>query len=272
MKTLKLVLSAAAMLSAASVYGQKNLGLEASPNFRELGGIQIDDQYTIKDDMLYRSGSFSHLPEGDIEKLEQTSINTVVDFRSDFEIESEPDDIPASLHAEQVSAQIGSLDPNTMKMFMKVLMDSDFSEAKMDSLMVMANQGFVENIHDFKPLFDHLLEKDAVILFHCTAGKDRTGLASSMILHALGADWDTIMADYLRSNEAAQKIDTSKLEMYGIPKDRAQYMGGVKATYLKAAWAGIEEKYGSMDAMMEQEFGIGEKEKKQLKKKYLSKK
>jgi protein-tyrosine phosphatase len=90
-----------------------------------------------------------------------------------------------------------------------------------------------------------------------------------LILHILGADWDTILADFLRSNEARDKMDTSKLEMFGIPADRAKLLGGVEAEYLQAAWAEIEQKYGSVDTMLEEVFGIGKKEKKALRKKYL---
>ncbi len=271
MKKIKAIALVAAVCASFSAQAQKNLGMENSPNFRELGGLQINGKYQVKEDMLYRSGSFSHLPESDEQKLMATSINRIVDFRSSFEIEREPDHIPAAMGAEYVPCQIGSLDPNAMGGFMKVLSGKDFKRSQVDSLMIMANQGFVGSITDYTPLFKTIQEKESVVLFHCTAGKDRTGLASSLILHILGADWDTIMADFLRSNEALAKMDTKKLEMYGIPADRAKLLGGVEPEYLEAAWAGITEKYGSVDEMLEQEFGIGEKEKKALRKKYLEK-
>lgn len=267
-KTLALV---AAAFTSFSVQAQKNLGMESSPNFRELGGLQINEKYQVKEGVLYRSGSFSHLPDRDVEILESTGINRVVDFRSPFEIEREPDHIPASLNAEYVPCQIGSINPNAMGGFMKVLSSPDFQKSQVDSLMVMANKGFVESISDYTPLFESIQEKESVVLFHCSAGKDRTGFASSLILHILGADWDTIMADFLRSNEAVEKLDTSKLEMYGIPTDRAKLLGGVEPEYLEAAWAEIEQKYGSVDTMLEEVFGIGKKEKKALRKKYLEK-
>ena len=271
MQKLTVVALMAAVCTSFSVQAQKNLGMESSPNFRELGGLQINENYQVKDDMLYRSGSFSDLPDSDEQKLLATGINRVVDFRSPFEIEREPDHIPASLNAEYVPCQIGSLDPNSMGAFMKVFTSEDFHKSQVDSLMIMANHGFVENIADYKPLFNSLQETESVVLFHCSAGKDRTGLASSLILHILGADWDTIMADFLRSNEAVAKMDTKKMEMYGIPADRAKSLAGVEAEYLESAWAGIVEKYGSVDAMLDKEFGIGEKEKESLRKKYLEK-
>jgi len=265
----KIIVFSVLILVSFSVQAQKNLGLEASPNFRELGGLSINDKYQIKEGVLYRSGSFSHLGEQDVEIFESTGINRVVDFRSPFEIESEPDQIPPSLNAEYVPCQIGSINPNAMSGFMKILSKRDFQRSQVDSLMIMANRGFIESISDYTPLFETIQEKESVVLFHCSAGKDRTGLASSLILHILGADWDTILADFLRSNEARDKMDTSKLEMFGIPADRAKLLGGVEAEYLQAAWAEIEQKYGSVDTMLEEVFGIGKKEKKALRKKYL---
>ncbi len=271
MNTIKSLLISATLLTSMQAVAQKNLGLESSPNFRELGGIAVADGYHIKEDMIYRSGSFSHLPEADQEKLARTNINTVVDFRSAFEIEREPDDIPASLHATYVPSPIGAMDQKAMGKFMEVLNREEFKTESLDSLMVEANRNFVVHIADYAPFFESLLEQDAVVLFHCSAGKDRTGLASSLLLHLLGADWDTIMSDYLRSNDAVQKLDENKLAMYGISQERARYLMGVQPEYLESAWSEINLKYGSVDAMLEKEFGIGEEEKARLRAKFLKK-
>jgi protein-tyrosine phosphatase len=271
MKKLHILALGLALLGSSAALAQKNLGMETSPNFRELGGVQINEEYKIKEDMIYRSGSFSHLPAGDEQKLLATSINRVVDFRSPFEIEREPDHIPASMNAKYVPCQIGEVDPKSMGQFMKVVGDKNFTPKKLDSLMVMMNRTFVDNITDYAPFFESLQEPDAVVLFHCSAGKDRTGLASSLFLHILGADWDIIMADFLRSNEAVSKLDPQKLAAYGIPVEAGKHLMGVQPEYLESAWAGITEKYGSIDAMLEKEFGIGEKEIKALRKKYLEK-
>ncbi|WP_439487940.1 tyrosine-protein phosphatase [Algoriphagus sp.] len=271
MKTVKTLLISATLLASLQAVAQKNLGLESSPNFRELGGLAVGGGYQIKDDMIYRSGSFSHLPEDDKEKLAKTNINTVVDFRSAFEIEREPDDIPASLQAVYVSSPIGAMDQKAMGKFMEVLNREEFKTESLDSLMVEANRNFVVHIADYKPFFESLLDQDAVVLFHCSAGKDRTGLASSLLLHILGADWDTIMSDYLRSNDAVQKLDENKLAMYGISKERARYLMGVQPVYLETAWAEINKKYGSIDAMLEKELGIGEEQKARLRAKFLKK-
>lgn len=252
------------------LHAQINLGLTSSPNFRELGGIEINDSLKVKSGKIHRSGSFSNLQPEELEKIRQTNLQTIIDFRSDFEIKRDPDHIPSGMKVNWINAPIGNLDEKGMAKFSQILMSPDFKEEDLDMLMMEVNRGFVQNIRDFKPLFNALENEDAVLLFHCSAGKDRTGLASSLILHALGADWETIMEDYLRSNEAVGKIDLKKMEAYGIPKDRAKVLMGVKEEYLVAAWDEIEEIYGNADNLLEREFGIDEKMKINLRSQYLN--
>ena len=253
-------------------FGQRNIGLQSSPNFRELGGMNISGDAKIKEGMIYRSGSFSDLDDADAEKLKETGIKTIVDFRSEHEIEKEPDFIPESMGIDWINAPIGNINPEKLGKFAEVLMSPEFNEAAVEQLMIDINVGFIENIADFKPMFDVLLEEEEPVLFHCTAGKDRTGLASSLLLHALGADWDTILEDFMLSNEAVDKLDKKKSNAYGLPQDRIDMLMGVRSSYLESAWETAIQTHGSIDSMLENELGIGEKEKNKLRKKFLVKK
>jgi protein-tyrosine phosphatase len=257
------------VLVSTGVFAQSNVGMQGSPNFRELGGLINKEGRTLKEGMLYRSGSFADLKGEDVTLLRQTGINTIVDFRSDSEIAREPDFIPEGMQVNYLNAPIGSLDQKGMGKFMQVLTSPNFKEADVEQLMIEANLGFVDYIADFKPLFDQVQAPETVVLFHCTAGKDRTGLASSLLLHILDFDRATIFEDFMLSNAAVSKLDLSKMTAYGIPQDRAGLLMGVKESYLEAAWTAIETKYGSVDAMLQQVFGIDQKVKSSLKAKYL---
>ncbi|MCH7407855.1 tyrosine-protein phosphatase [Belliella sp. DSM 111904] len=258
-------------LLSITAFGQKHAGIEKSPNFRELGGIAVNENEKIKEGIIYRSGSFSELENSDAQTFKATGIKTIVDFRSSFEIDKEPDYLPEELDITWINAPIGNLNPAMLGKFTQVLMSPDFDEKAVEQLMIDINVGFIENASDFKPLFDELLETENPLLFHCSAGKDRTGLASSLLLHALGADWDTIMVDFMRSNDAVAKLDKSKPNAYGIPQDRLDMLMGVKPSYLESAWDKAVQKYGTMDNLLSQELGIGEDEKKILRSKYLEK-
>jgi len=166
---------------------------------------------------------------------------------------------------------IGSINEKQMGGFMKVLLAPKYSETVLDSLMISASNGFTNHIKDFKPFFDEIAKDKSVVLFHCTAGKDRTGLASALFLHILDVSDEEIMKDYLRSNEAIAKTDLDKYKTYGISEERMALLMGVKAPYLEVSWNNIIKKYGSIDKMLATEFGITENVKNEIKKKYLVK-
>lgn len=255
------------ILSLPSI-AQRNIGLEGSPNFRELGGISTPDGRSVKAGMLFRSGTISRLNQSDLDKFAVTRIQTVIDFRSDYEISRDPDHYPEALSIDRVHAPIGSMGEEGLKSFMKALQDPSFDEAKAEQLMIIANKGFVESIRDFEPLFDRL-KKGERILFHCSAGKDRTGLAGAMVLYVLGADQETIMEDFLRSNENRMKSNGDSGSAFGIPAEKIAFLSGVKPSYLKAAFTEIEQKYGSMDSMLLEEFGLDELTKSKIRSHYL---
>lgn len=272
MKTQTLLRTTAVFLMIAiQSHAQKNMDIENSPNFRSLSGIQNKEGKRIKENIIFRSGNFSKLTENDIKKFDALNITTIVDFRNDGEIQKDHDFIPTGQKIEITRAKIGSINDKEMGNFMKVMMSPTFNENQVDSLMVAANNGFAESIKDFKPFFEEVKKKETVVLFHCTAGKDRTGVASSLLLHILDVSDEEIMKDYLRSNEAIAKTDLSKYKAYGIPEERMAKLMGVKPVYLEAAWNSIIKKYGSIDQMLLTEFGIDKKAKKQIKKKYLVK-
>ncbi|MFV8377007.1 tyrosine-protein phosphatase [Flavobacterium sp. LB1P62] len=270
-KIIRLKVTILSLFLALSSFAQQNMNIEISPNFRSLSGIQNQEGRKIKEGIIYRSGNFAKLTESDVAKFYAMKITTIVDFRSDNEIQKDPDFIPVGQKIETKRALIGSINEKEMGQFMKVLISPKFSEAALDSLMIGVSDGFTNHIKDFKPFFDEIAKDESVVLFHCTAGKDRTGLASALFLHILDVSDQEIMKDYLRSNEAIQNIDLNKYKEYGLPKERMAKLMGVKPIYLETSWNNIIKKYGSIDKMLLVEFGIDKKIKNEIKKKYLIK-
>lgn len=256
------------MFSTLNLSAQEKVLFQDSPNFRTFMGVVNTEGKKIKEN-IYRSGSFSNLNEQEKATFKTLHINTIVDFRNDLEIAKEPDYVPVESNIKVKNAPIGDIGSKGMQGFMKAMAKPDFGSQQADSLMIEANKGFVNNISDFKPFFESLKDKDAVVLFHCTAGKDRTGFAASMFLHILDVPKETIMNDYLKSNEAVKFIDDKKLAMYGIPAEKMKLLMGVKASYLDAAWNAVTSKYGSIDNMLLQEFGVDAATKQLIKNKYL---
>lgn len=256
------------LFSRTMVVAQHNMQFEKSPNFRTYNGLKNKEGKSFRENILFRSGSISRLPEGDKQRLKGLNLHTIIDFRSDFEIQREPDDT-AGLNVRTLRFPMGNFNQQTSMSMFQTLKQPGTTESTVDSLMLGFYRDFAATVGAYKPFFETISKGGERILFHCSAGKDRTGIASALLLHALDFDHQVIMDDFLRSNEAVGKADMEKLAMYGIPEAFGKVLMGVKKSYIETAWKGLEQKYGSIDKVLEQEFGINNAEKARLKALYL---
>lgn len=250
MKSLCLIV----MLSGLTVAGfsqiadssRREIKLQGVVNFRDMGGYTTKDGRHVKWGKLYRSAELSHLTAGGLDTLSNLSIAYVADFRGPFEVKAAPDKLPAG--AIRVSLSAGSEHTGDSN-YMKQLLQS----VKGDEGLVP----FYSNISSFgdryKPLFAELLQvnKDSAVLFHCTAGKDRTGIAAALILTALNVDDAKIMEDYL-ATDYYRKLENERAikgmqQMYKMDEATARNLMGTKEAYLQATFNAIRSQYGSID-------------------------
>jgi protein-tyrosine phosphatase len=128
-------------------------------------------------------------------------------------------------------------------------------------------RGFVrQNTHRFAELFQHLLEAREPLVFHCTAGKDRTGFAAALILSALGVAPSLVMHDYLLTNERLQPPAQSR---FGLAPEVSAALWSVQPAFLQAAIDTVDRDYGGMEAYLRQGLGLGEAERAELRRRYL---
>jgi protein-tyrosine phosphatase len=125
-------------------------------------------------------------------------------------------------------------------------------------------------------MFDALINNsdDSALVYHCTAGKDRTGIATALILYALGVDEQIIISDYLATN-FYRKSDNGRMrkmlmDTYHMNELVVDDVLGVKESYLKATFQAITNKYGSINNFLQSEMGLTKSAIKKLKKKYLA--
>ncbi len=241
--------------------------LEGAANFRDLGGYKTGDGKATKWKTLFRSQKLSQLTDADVSTLRAMKIKTVVDFRDDEEVRKDPSRLPESANMVRLPIDAGSHD--STRTIMQQIMSGELDSLQCTGFMETANRRFcTEFTEQYKDFFKILLDKNNYpVVFHCTAGKDRTGFAAAMVLSALGVDWNTIMSDYLLTNEY---LKPSSLEMFTNVPEQAlpvvKMMSGVKASYLNAAKDEIEKQYGSIDHYLQQALGVGETEKATLRK------
>ena len=118
----------------------------------------------------------------------------------------------------------------------------------------------------FRALFAHLLEDRAPLVIHCTAGKDRTGFACALILHALGVPDDLIAEDYLLTNRFYRRDPSASSD---LPEEVRQVLASVQTSFLAAAFEAISADYGNLENYFSDGLGLGAQERTGLQARYL---
>lgn len=254
-------------------YSERHLSMQGTPNFRDLGGYRNKDGKQIKWGAIYRSGELSHLTPRDLALFASTGIKKVVDFRTDVEVARNPDKYPENAGVVRISSPIG--DQKAMGRMMKEFSKPEnLTAEKAREFMVEGGKNFAVSAKDFQPVVDALVYggPQTPFLFHCSAGKDRTGFSAALILGILNVDRDTIMEDYLLSNKYTIPYYQKNGQMPGnfgdVSADALKPFMGVEPEYMQASWEAIDNIYGSMDNMLQEVFGITPETRQQIIDKY----
>lgn len=223
-----------------AILAEQHLPMEGGYNFRDLGGIKNKDGKYIKWGKILRSDDLHNLTEEDLKYLSSVPLITIVDFRSKEEMEKAPDKVPASVKEDYPY----SINPGNL---MAEIEMEGVSPAKMDSAMMKMNILLVTDtaaVNEYKKFFSLLQnENDVPLMFHCSAGKDRTGMGAALILSALGVDEETIYNNYLESNEYLG----DKYAPYIAKYPDLEPLFRVKKEFLRAGIEKIKEDHGSVE-------------------------
>ena len=230
------------------IVGERRMPLEGSVNFRDLGGYPAGGAKTVRWGQIFRSDNLARLTDRDIEMLECLELATVVDFRTEAEIERSPDRLPARdrLRYLHMPIQHGEHDPAAA---FERIKKGDHQWLSEDFMA----EGYMRSIDDFAPLwarfFNTLASADRrPLVFHCTGGKDRTGTAAALILSVLGVADGIIVHDYaLSAGYIAGVLETiyAQLEEMGVdPRGVAPYFT-VTPSRMRRLLAHIEKTCGS---------------------------
>jgi protein-tyrosine phosphatase len=227
------------------------LPIESAYNFRDLGGYQGIDGRKVKWNTVIRASDFPGLSDSDIIYLDNIPLVSVIDFRSEKEVTLHPDRLPDSVrNIYNFSIDAGNLMPR-----FKSLLHEDHDTILEKAVQIMANlyrELITTHSNQYRDFFKILQEGDGPLLFHCTAGKDRTGVAAALFLSALGVDRDVIYDDYLLTNSVLKgKYDY--LKDYGPV---VSLFTTVRKEFLEAAFDEIEKEYGSVENYLEKELNV----------------
>jgi protein-tyrosine phosphatase len=218
----------------------RDLGLASDPNLRDIGGYRTTDGQWVRMGVVYRSQALSLSP-ADLAVVNTLGLTADYDLRTTAEIAEAPDVVPvgATYTNLNVMADI-SLEPMLT------------SAAAAESYMEEIEQQFVTNPTAeaaFGTLLTDIADSNGAVLYHCTAGKDRTGWATAVLLTLLGVPQATVMQDYLLSNTYYFDSPAVQAELNAMPAAEAAVYAPlleVQASYLQAGFAQVTASYGSM--------------------------
>ena len=223
-----------------AILADSQLPMAGGYNFRDLGGIQTTEGKYVKWGKIIRSDDLHNLTEQDLNYLSSIPLISIVDFRSKEEMKSAPDKVPSSVkHLYACSITPGNLNPSTI---MSLSSEGDMVK-KMEELNIelVTDSASIEVYKKFFALLQD--EQKTPLMFHCSAGKDRTGMAAALILYALGVDDEIIMQNYLLSNIYLANKYSKYVEKYPAIKPLLE----VKPEYLQSGIDWIRKDYGSVD-------------------------
>jgi protein-tyrosine phosphatase len=252
----------------------RNVPMIGVSNLRDLGGYRVGSgsgsiwaagrpERRTRWGLLYRSSDFNELSDSDRLVFRDLGIRRVIDFRSREESEKRPNRFGAELAIEEFPIPI---DPGSGGGFRSMMTEGEFSPDFMIEAMATMNRVLVrDHSDDYRQMFDRLLEAEgAPAVVNCVSGKDRTGVASALILMALGVDRETILRDYLLTNVYLQVEDRIKegLENFAryttrkIDPEIISPMYDARQPFITAAMDEMDRLHGSGEAYLRESLGF----------------
>ena len=238
--------------------------MEGIPNFRELGGLPAADGAQVRPGVMYRSGHLADSTDADRERLQELGIKTVVDLRTDGDIDSDGHDVvpdgirhvrvpihDKAADGEEIRHHVFNADMDAVRAFFG---DGKAKEMCKAGSAMMAHPG--PRFDSFREAFEVITDPESwPVLWHCSAGKDRAGWTATAILLAVGTDQDTIVDHYLASNGRGLSGRTN----WASPEvmELLDPLVKVLPEYVEAQFDAIETHWGEIDVLFAEGYGLG---------------
>lgn len=268
---------------SGTVVADRSLHLESAPNARDIGGYATKDGHHVEWGVVFRSDEISKLTDADVAKMANFGIKIVCDFRGSSEVQSRgADKVPAG--AELVSLPVLDESNHLATEIQDAITSKDFAaqerllgNGKAERILVDAGPFLVSSSPARKAygaLLDRLIDPASLpALTHCTAGKDRTGWSTAVILTALGVPKATVMQDYLLTNDLTKDKNAQTIKSVTPLMQDPQLLVPlleVRAQYLNGSFAEVKKKYGTFDSYLRKGLGVSKADLAKLKKNLLT--
>jgi protein-tyrosine phosphatase len=249
-----------AVVQQAPSAAARFIAVDGSRNFRDIGGYRTADGRTVKWGVMYRSGSLGKLTPAGQATLAKLRVASEIDLRTTEERARDTYDLRRAIPGYWARDYGMSLGATTQAL-------PDFSKmtaAGARAMMIHVYRTLPrEQAPAYREMFARLETQAGPLVLNCTAGKDRTGVGAALVLTALGVPYETVRQDFLLSN-GAPGMDTLGADIampaVKLPAEVMAPVVGVESAYLDTAFAQIRQDYGSVEAYMQKELGVGPRE------------
>jgi len=241
-------------------------------NFRDAGGYETTDGRHIREGLFYRCGQLGDLTVEELNVVKSLGIRHVFDFRATGEAAKKPDpDIGAEYHLVpglKIDGTEIDFSPDSIKLMAEKAQGEDLTGSVFVKIMY---HEIIEDNDAFQQVFNALKRGETPVLFHCTAGKDRTGMMAAFIQLALGASTQTALGDYMKTNTCRHALIQKGLEEEP-DKDPEEITGryGVTQSAFQESLHFITDKWGSLENYFQDQYGLDESTLKHMKDMYLA--
>ena len=228
------------------------IALQGCSNLRDLGGYRTADGRRLRMGRVFRGASLANLTDADLARFAALGIRTVCDLRGVNESGRAPSRMPDSDPPEVVALPI---EPRVGASLRDLLARNATKGEDMYAVLQTAYSAYAgEHLPRYRRLFELLLEGGRLpLLFHCSAGKDRTGFGAALLLTALDVPEETVMADYLATNRVWRRE-------HALPPDTPAALRDTLLTahraLLEQALTQVVERYGSRERLMADGLGL----------------
>jgi len=243
---------------------KRHIPLNGATNFRDLGGYVGHEGQPVKWRQIFRSDHLASLDTQDLSKLKTLGIQRSLDFRGEKESQAQSYAWPG------IQRHSLSIEPTVVQRLQSQhLTGRPLSAADALDAMQTTYRDFVKlDSHRFAEMFEHLLVAPEPLLIHCTAGKDRTGLAVAFILSALGVSETDIWQDYLLTNKLYKRNSSGAST---LSPEVSKIVWEVQTSFLQASLEVIQTEHGGMKNYLTNQLGLTPAAHQKLRQLYLEK-
>ena len=236
--------------------------LQGATNFRDLGGYPGQDGRPVRWRRLFRSDHLAGLTEADKSLLAGLGLAKAFDFRGHAERAAVTYELPG------VTQHSLAIEPTVVQRLQDLVNSGQvLTAARAAELMTELYRALVnDQSHRFAELFEQLLQADGPVVFHCTAGKDRTGFAAALILLALGVPRELVLEDYLITNRVFRHPAAAQ---GGLPAEVLAVLWRVQPGFLEAALHAVDTDHGGVERYLSQRLGLSPAARQRLAQRYL---